>query len=173
MPDAKAASLFALTTLLQPLRRSWFQAASQTFEATGLSMSMASIILITSRQGGGLTQAALADEIGVNPGAMARSLDQAESSGWVVRQTSETDRRSKRVYLTELGQEMAAEVEARVAELRETVLGDLPEDEVNLCVKVLRQFDQRLASYLQKPGQGKNALEASVADGDQQEQPAS
>jgi MarR family transcriptional regulator for hemolysin len=49
--------------------------------------------------GGGVCQAELARDLGVEPPTLAGILDRMERDGWIAREASDTDRRKKRVRL--------------------------------------------------------------------------
>src|SRR3546814_14833175 len=74
-----ATALFALTDTLQPIRRSWVQAVMTVLAEFGLPSSLTAAVILASRSGdAGIRQNVLAEEVGVNPGAMVRILDQEE-----------------------------------------------------------------------------------------------
>jgi MarR family transcriptional regulator for hemolysin len=76
-----AATLFEFTNALQPVRRIWVQAVNMALADFGLPASLTSALILAARRGEeGIRQNALAEEVGVNPGAMVRILDQAEAA---------------------------------------------------------------------------------------------
>jgi hypothetical protein len=50
-PTLSDAALFSLTNALQPVRRSWMQAVGKRLAKGGLSTSLATVVLMTSRFG--------------------------------------------------------------------------------------------------------------------------
>src|SRR5262249_21225536 len=66
-------------------RRAWAQAAGLAIQNSGLSVSLATVVLLVARHPEGIQQGTLAEEVGVNPGAMVRTLDQAEAAQLVER----------------------------------------------------------------------------------------
>lgn len=145
-PDAV---LYALTNTLQPVRRAWVQAAGRAIAGTGLSTSLATVVLLTSRLGPRVQQKTLALELGVNPAALVRSLDQGEAAGLLVRSGVESDRRSKVVDVLPQGQRLADGMERALATLRRDLLGDLPVEDVQTTTRVLRLLEERVLSWLQ------------------------
>src|SRR3546814_12903514 len=88
-------------------------------------------LILASRSGdAGIRQNVLAEEVGVNPGAMVRILDQAEAAGLLERRASAEDRRVNTVHILPKGQCLAEKMEAAVADLREALLGDLPVEDI-------------------------------------------
>src|SRR3546814_1932776 len=85
-----------------------------------------------------IRQNVLAEEVGVNPGAMVRILDQAEAAGLLERRASAEDRRVNTVHILPKGKCLAEKMEAAVADLREALLGDLPVEDIETATRVLR-----------------------------------
>src|SRR3546814_11817466 len=66
----------------------------------GLPSSLTAAVILASRSGdAGIRQNVLAEEVGVNPGAMVRILDQAEAAGLLERRASAEDRRVNTVHI--------------------------------------------------------------------------
>lgn len=148
---AHSAALFELTNALQPIRRAWLQAASFALADFGLPSSLASTVILASRHGrNGVRQNALAEEVGVNPGAMVRILDQGERAGLLERRDSAEDRRIKTVHLLPKGRDMVHQMEKAIAGLRHRLLSDLPVDEVETTTRLLRRFETRIGAFLQQ-----------------------
>lgn len=144
--------LHALTNALQPVRRAWVQAAGRVLASTGLSTPIATAVLLTSRLGPDVQQKKLALEMGVNPAALVRTLDQGEAAGLLVRSGVKEDRRSKVVNLLPEGKLRAEQVERMLAELRQHLLGDLATEELYTATRVLRLLEERVAIWLQGDG---------------------
>jgi MarR family transcriptional regulator for hemolysin len=75
LPDS---ALYALTNAIQPARRAWLRVAASVLVQSGFSVAVATPVLFVSRLGDGVSQARLAQEIGVHPAALARALATAE-----------------------------------------------------------------------------------------------
>lgn len=149
------AALYDLTTAIQPVRRAWLKATTIALEGSGLSVSLASVVLLVYRHGGGVRQSVLAEDVGVNPAALVRTLDQAEGAGLLQRKDAVGDRRAKGVYLLPEGERLALIMEANVAELRQRLLGDLPQSEIETAAKVLRRFEERIGAFLHETRAGR------------------
>src|SRR3546814_9234591 len=103
-----ATALFALTDTLQPIRRSWVQAVMTVLAEFGLPSSLTAAVILASRSGdAGIRQNVLAEEVGVNPGAMVRILDQAEAASSGKRRGRKEDRRVNTVHILPKGQCLA------------------------------------------------------------------
>lgn len=149
------ATLTALTSALQPARRAWTQAAAQTLESFGLSMSLASAVILVSRHEGGMRQTNLAEEIGVNQGAMVRTLDQAEQAGLLERRAVAGDRRANSIHILPEGARLAAQMEASLSRLRIDLLGDLSAADAEAALSILRQIDERCSIFARQGSEGK------------------
>lgn len=146
-PDA----LVAFTNALQPIRRVWYQAATIALADVGLPMSLCTTIILTARAGSqGAKQSVLAEEVGVNAGAMVRILDQGEAAGLFQRRDSSDDRRVKIVHILPKGQQLATHMEEVVAAFRTSLIGDMPKDELEIATRVLRDFETRMTAFLQQ-----------------------
>src|SRR3546814_1400381 len=91
--------LFDLTNAVQPVRRACVQAASVIIADFGLSTSLGTVVILTSRLGPAVPQKELALEVGVNPAALVRTLDRGEAAGLLERNAVSGDRRSNAVSL--------------------------------------------------------------------------
>ncbi|WP_181132203.1 MarR family winged helix-turn-helix transcriptional regulator [Pseudomonas capeferrum] len=149
MPHS-AAALYALTNALQPVRRAWQQAAVVALADSGLSVSLATAVLLVHRLGDGVQQKVLAEEIGVNPGAMVRTLDQAEAATLLQRREIPGNRRVRAVHILPEGRRLAVKMEQALADMRAAVLGDIPAQDIETTTRVLRQFEERAYEHLKQ-----------------------
>lgn len=146
-PDA----LVAFTNALQPVRRVWYQAATIALADFGLPMSLCTTIILTARAGShGAKQNVLAEEVGVNAGAMVRILDQGEAAGLLERRDSSDDRRVKIIHILPKGQQLASNMEQVVAAFRSSLISDIPPQELEIATRVLRNFEDRMTAFLQQ-----------------------
>lgn len=116
--------------------------------STGLSTPIATAVLLTSRLGPDVQQKKLALEMGVNPAALVRTLDQSEAAGLLARSVVKGDRRSKVVNLMPEGKRLAQQMEETLADLRQQLLGILAEADVDTAARVLRILEERAVAWL-------------------------
>ncbi|TFZ51167.1 MarR family transcriptional regulator [Serratia proteamaculans] len=150
--SSKEKSLYALTNALQPVRRVWKQAATLVIAKSGISMSLATVVVWVHRNPQGINQRDLAEEVGVNPGALVRLLDQASALGFLERQESAGDRRFKTLRILPPGAELAKKIEAAADKLRVELMHDVPLEDIETATRVLRLFEERASQYLQQAG---------------------
>lgn len=94
---------------------------------------------------GSRTQQELADALGIHRNNMVALIDDLETSGWVRRHRSTTDRRMFNIRLTSAGTKVVAQVNAFVPSLDEEIGHDLDQDEREALSALL----QRVAGSLQ------------------------
>lgn len=145
-----ADSSYALTNALQPVRRAWQQAAGSALAASGLSAPVATLILLVSRLGDGVRQHMLAEEMGVNPAALVRTLDQAEEAQLLERRTVPGNRRVREIALLPEGHRLAGELEQAVTALRDTLLADMPREDIDTATRVLRTLEENARRHVEQ-----------------------
>src|SRR3546814_5662187 len=99
--------LFDLTNAVQPVRRAWVQAASVIIADLGLSTSLGTVVILTSRLGPPVPQQELALEVAVNTAALVRPLDRGEAAGLLEGNAVSGDRRNNAVSLLPNGGQLA------------------------------------------------------------------
>jgi MarR family transcriptional regulator, transcriptional regulator for hemolysin len=112
----------------------------------------------------GLTQSEIAETISIDKTTMVVTMDALELAGFAERKPSATDRRARVVVVTELGREIVEKADQVVADIYESVLGSLPDDERDGLVNGLtRLLEGRLSTPVpcEKPPR-KRALRHAV-----------
>ena len=94
----------------------------------------------------GAHQKTLADLLEVTPITLARHIDRLEQNGWVRREDDVEDRRAKRVYLTEKGQEILGELQSVVQEVRQQALTGINTEEEEQLLTLLLRLRQNLGT---------------------------
>lgn len=157
MPDTLAqaadAALFDLTVAIQPTRRAWMQAVGAVLASSGLSISLATVVLVVSRSGPRVPQSTVALEVGVNPAALVRTLDQGEVAGLLARRAVEGDRRIREIELLPAGRACAQRIEESLAALRRTLLGGVSAADVETAIRVLHLLESAAATYAKEERQ--------------------
>jgi DNA-binding MarR family transcriptional regulator len=88
----------------------------------------------------GLTEAQLAERIGAEPPAAAKVLAGMERAGLVRREADPLDEGGWRVWLTEHGTALQAEVEASWTQVQRRMLGPLTKDEAATLHRLLTKL---------------------------------
>lgn len=94
----------------------------------------------------GMTQAALAESLEIQPITLTRLVDRMESAGWVERRTHPLDRRAVQLFLTTKSQPILEEMHSRATEtLNEATRGIAPRAQRQL-VAILEQIKRNLVA---------------------------
>ncbi|EOV1171420.1 MarR family winged helix-turn-helix transcriptional regulator [Vibrio fluvialis] len=146
----KITLLHELTNSLQPVRRAWKRAVSEVIAEHGISMSLATAVVLVYRNPQGLNQKLLAEEIGINPGALVRLLDQASQEALLERREDTVDRRIKNLHILPKGTEIAISIERAADELRLELMRDVDLAAIEQATQVLRLFEKRSIEFVQQ-----------------------
>lgn len=144
----KIALLHELTNSLQPVRRAWKRAVSEVIADYGISMSLANAVVLVYRNPQGLNQKLLAEEIGINPGALVRLLDQASNEQLLERREDTADRRIKTLHILPKGTEIAVSIERAADALRLELMNDVDLAAIEQATQVLRLFEKRANEFV-------------------------
>ncbi|WDJ98213.1 MarR family transcriptional regulator [Xanthomonas campestris pv. incanae] len=116
--------------------RQWQRLADQAFGEFGLSSACTGPLLMIGRSGGGIRQVALAQQLGMEGPSLVRLLDKLCAQALVRREAHSSDRRANQLWLTEAGQALVGQIEARLVALRAEVFGALSDAEVEVVLKL-------------------------------------
>jgi DNA-binding MarR family transcriptional regulator len=130
---------FLVADISRLLRRSM----DRRLQSLGLTQAQWRAIVYLSRNEG-MTQAALAERLEIQPITVTRLVDRMENAGWVERRTHPLDRRAVQLYLTPQSQPILEETHARASDtLNEATRGVAPRVQRQL-VATLEQIKQNL-----------------------------
>lgn len=94
-----------------------------------------------------ITQRELTERLGIQPGSVSEILSKLEHSGWIQRRSSETDRRTSMITLTESGVRMAQEASSQRTARHQGMFACLTEEEkgtlLSLLEKINEDWDER------------------------------
>lgn len=112
-------------------------------QSLGLTQAQWRAIVHLSRNEG-MTQAALAESLEIQPITLTRLIDRMEGAGWVERRTHPQDRRAVQLYLTAQSQPILEEMHARAGDtLNEATRGIAPRTQRQLTA-TLEQIKHNL-----------------------------
>jgi MarR family transcriptional regulator for hemolysin len=130
MKKKSLASTEDLGMRLGQVHRLWRTVIDRTVQPLGLTQSRWTALMYLRHLGDGCTQKQLAESLGIELPSMSRTLDQLERQGLVRRYTSHSDRRARQVCFTPEGQQVLVALDKRATAVRERMLADVPEEEV-------------------------------------------
>lgn len=145
MADKRTLSEQQLTTGLIVLGRHYSRQLDKVVDDLGLSGSSAIPLAILSRMGEGTRQGSLAQALGVEGPALVRQPDRLCALGLVERVEDAADRRARNLYLTIAGRRVAADVEARFARQRRTLLAGVPDEDIEAAQRIFRILENRMS----------------------------
>jgi DNA-binding MarR family transcriptional regulator len=117
-------------------------------KSTGLTRSQWAVLAYIARNEGS-SQAALADMLDIEPITLVRLLDKLEATGLVERRADPTDRRVRRLYLTEATGPLLEQAQQIGAETRAAAMAGLTEAERQQLTDLLMKVRGNLCA---KPG---------------------
>lgn len=133
----------ALGPLLHGTARAWRLNLDQRLKPLGLSQARWRTLLHLSRASHLVTQAELAERLGVEEPTLVNLLHRLEHAGWVRRVNSAEDRRCKTVKLQPRARRVINRIDATANELRRELLTGIPSAELRACVRVLETIRDR------------------------------
>lgn len=92
----------------------------------------------------GIRQADLAFIMDVEPQSLTRSLDKMEQKKWIKKQEDDKDKRAKSLHLTTLGEKKLDDAIKINEKIRPKALKDIPENEIQLLNKVMKDIRKNL-----------------------------
>ncbi|WP_316156617.1 MarR family winged helix-turn-helix transcriptional regulator [Cupriavidus sp. BIC8F] len=111
--------------VLQQFGRTYRAYATAFEQRLGLPLPRWRILHALHHQEGAIGQKALADLVGMDPGALTRQLKAMQELGWVERSTSERDNRVTHVTLSRTGQQVVAQAMPLRSAFLEDVLAEV------------------------------------------------
>ena len=94
-------------------------------------------ILRLLKHSGGLSQREIAEILKIKPPTVNVSIHRMEKSGYVTRRPDEKDQRVSRVYLTEKGSRLEAQVHEIMGKIEENLIQNFTESELCLLKRML------------------------------------
>jgi MarR family transcriptional regulator for hemolysin len=129
---------------LHTTARAWRQAVDRRLKYLGVSQASWMTIAVAAKASTPLSQSELADRLAVEGATMVAMIDRLVKAGLVVRQPSSTDRRVKRIVLTEAGNRLYGKVRAEAAAFRRELLAQINPPRLRAATELL----ERLAAAL-------------------------
>ncbi len=97
------------------------------------------------------SQIQLAKAIGIEQPSLVRTLDQLEEKGLIYRHTCASDRRAKRIKLTEKARPIITEMEDVIRKTRGEILSGISEAELNTLLNLIARLEKNI-NELQERG---------------------
>lgn len=156
-PDKPADPCRTFGFVLQDVARMMRRNFNRRVQALGLTQAQWQALAHISRNEG-MSQAALADLLEVQPISASRLIDRMEISGWVERRRDPSDRRAVRLHVTDKAAPILDQMWALAAETRAEATAGLGEADKEKLLEILMHMRGNLTS-----------TETYVTDGDDNE----
>ncbi len=126
--------------------RAWRQALDRRLKYLGVSQASWMTIAVAAKARTPLSQSELADRLGVEGATMVAMVDRLVKAGLVIRQPSTTDRRVKRVVLTQTGDVLYDKVRAEAVAFRKELLANMEPKALLTATELLEKLQGILDS---------------------------
>ena len=133
----------SLGHLLHGTARAWRQKLDERLKPMGLSQAKWRTLMHLSIAQEALTQAEIAARLGVEEPTVVTLLHRLEREAWITRTNSPHDRRCKMVLLGRRAQRVIVQINATAQKLRHELLAEIPESDVQTCMRVLARIRER------------------------------
>jgi MarR family transcriptional regulator for hemolysin len=140
MADPRDQLQHRITSELLGVARLYRREVDRRLVDHGLTDARAVPILHIARNGDGMRQGALADELGLEGPSLVRLLDQLCAAGLVERHDDPADKRAKTLHITAQGRAMAAVAETALQKVRGEMLADVSFADLAATARTLAAF---------------------------------
>ncbi len=130
---------------LRDVMRMHRHAMAKRFAAKGAHMGQAACLRVLDGNDG-CTQRDMADILHVSRPSITGILQVVEKSGAIIRKPDDADQRLTRVYLTDKGRAMAAELRCVLADYVLETIGQMSKKDRRELTRLLNELNERIAS---------------------------
>ncbi|MFB5946009.1 MarR family winged helix-turn-helix transcriptional regulator [Albibacterium profundi] len=135
---------YYLKTAWQSVANSYNQVASKV----GLTQASGYVLINIHKEGTAVSQ--IANLLGVRSTSLSRMLNGMEEQGLIYREASSQDKRSVKVFLTDLGLEKRTEAKNIVREFNDYLIDNMTESERDKLEASLIKINQLAQKYIQE-----------------------
>ena len=134
------------SSALHNTSRALRQALDRRLKYLGVSQASWLTIAVAAKAPAPLSQSELADRLAVEGATMVAMVDRLVKAGLVLREPSTTDRRIKRVVLTQAGNVLYDKVRTEAAAFRKQLLADVDPKKLLVATELLENLQGTLDS---------------------------
>lgn len=120
--------------------RRWRKMLDERLKDLGVTQARWSTMVYLEKGGEGLTQRELASLMAIENPTLVRLLDSLEEQGLIERRPCPSDRRARRLHLTDAGRDFMDVLSGRAEKLREEMLEGISDKEIECTVKVFQRI---------------------------------
>jgi MarR family transcriptional regulator for hemolysin len=130
------------TGALHNASRAWRQALDRRLKYLGVSQASWMTIAVAAKAPAPLSQSELADRLGVEGATMVAMVDRLVKAGLVIREPSTTDRRVKRVVLTQAGNLLYDKLRIEATAFRKELLAKMDPKALLIATELLEGLQE-------------------------------
>ena len=134
--------------------RAWRTKLDQRLRPLGLSQGKWRTLIHLSQGGNKLTQKEIAERMGVEGATVAGLLNRLQDDGWIERRGSQDDRRCKIIHLQRRSKAVLDKIFNTAHELRHELIEDIPQRDLETCIRVLDQIRRKAEQPVNGSGNG-------------------
>ena len=108
------------------------------------------VVLSTLAEQDNINQKTLSIKIGKDPTSLLRILDIMEKKGFIERRQFPGDRRASSLFITNEGKRLKNEVAPFIEDRFQEITAGIPEKEIEIYERVLKEIDHNLDGLLEK-----------------------
>ena len=129
-------------------------AVSAAVESLGLTQPRWTALVHISLLNDGPTQLQLANSLGIEMPSLTRTLQQLEQQDLIERRIDDADKRSKKIYFTEQGQQLFSQLEAVLFDIKKQLFAGLSDEQIIAITKGLSQIERNAQGFIQRLNSG-------------------
>lgn len=115
-----------------------------------INMQRIGMLLMLRNEGGGLSQADIAEELCVKPSSVTSMLNNMEKDGVITRENDASDKRIKRTYLTEKGIKISDEVLKYVVNTSDDFFASFTKTEKKQFIEFMTKMESNILSKINR-----------------------
>lgn len=110
----------------------------------GIHHSQHHLLMYIAKEGEVISQKHIAEKFGITPAAIARTLKELESEGFIERSSIENDSRCNKVVITQKGKDIVKKTRMLFNEVDESMFVDFSSEDINRLNELLDNMQARL-----------------------------
>ena len=136
-----------LTYLVYVMQKRMRRRMSMSLDRDDLTLEQY-VVLYHLVEKDGINQKNLSQRADKDQATLARILDILEGRGYVIRKTTEKDRRAFLVYITDEGRRKVKETAKQLGEVHEDIVSGIDPKQITLFIDLIKQMNQNLEEKL-------------------------
>lgn len=133
------------------LSRLWKMVADRELSPLGLTHPRWTALWKLQRLGDNVSQKTLAEALEIELASLMRTLKQLEEQSLIERHCCQNDKRARIVSLTSNGRALIKQMETRILQVRQNLLGNIDDQQLHQLTLTLEQITHNALDTLSKP----------------------